>query len=103
MLTSCCLLLIFVGLVMWSVEYLTDEFAPYLEWAVWIDGCKVCEEVVFYRFYGYFRCIDTMVVRFYELDVCLVVLDVGSDGAGAFVVQYVKGWLVPVDFKFFVN
>ena len=69
---------------------LSDELAPYLDWAVWIDGGKVRQEVVFYRFDCYLSCIDAMVVRFYELDFCSVGLDVGFDGAGAFIVQNVE-------------
>ena len=52
--------------------------------------------MVFYRFDGYFGCVDAMVVWFYQLDFCSVGLDVGFDGAGAFVIKDMECWLVAV-------
>ena len=49
-------------------------------------------------FYCYFCCVDSMVMRLDELDLGVVGLDVGSDGAGAFIVEDVECWLVAVEF-----
>ena len=78
--------------------YLLYKFTPYLERAIWIDGSKVSQCVVFDCFDRDFCCIDSMVVRLDELDIGAVGSDVGFDGAGAFVVEDVKCWLVAVQF-----
>ena len=75
--------------------YLLYKLTPYLQRAIWVDGSKVSQCVILYCFQRYFCCVDSMVMRLDELDLGLVRLDVGFDGAGAFVVKDMECWLWP--------
>ena len=54
--------------------------------------------MILYCFHRDFCRIDSMVVWLNELDLGMVGLDVGLDGAGAFIVEDVECWLVAVGF-----
>ncbi len=73
--------------IQWLISpVLMNEFAPYLERAVGVNGSKAGQEVVFGGLDGYFCCIDAMVVGFNELYLGLVGLDVCFNRAEAFIV-----------------
>ena len=83
--------------------YLFHKLTPYLQRAIWIDSGKVSECVIFYCFYRDLCRIDSMIVWLDELDLSVVGLDVGFDGAGAFIVEDMECWLVAVSFEFLVD